>query len=712
MDVENITERGGFPALAHRIAIHPDYETFVFRKFDRLSARNLLHLESRLAYLEWKLDQADEQAALDPDNETLRSIHVWEACEENAKDTARPEHRRMRIAEEVRETLKEYQEALLRQNQIAALKGPKKRALDVARGQSYNYIYDPLGNKKRRRPILGGLAEKRLDECNHGDLIGVRRPVDKDLFSRFLQDHWMFKTTIITDETEHIKENHVAWVAATVSTVVAAILLLGAIVLLRLLDEENAQLGVIAMFTVLFAASVGILTNARRAEIFASTAAYAAVLVVFVSSPPSNPGTGICTCVTTPAIPLHLKKENPHNPDQGQRPCRHNRAQHRTGRVVIGGRTRTTSCRLRSTRFIRLSRTRLLARGGARLGQRQTQRALLVQGEHVARVVSSLHGRTREAQLRRHLGDRRRGGRALGEGLRHRLGHGPRKLGLARRLPRSQPAILPGVRRRRRGRLVREPAVLAELERGVLAVGHRHGLAAEAGRLVLLVGHHLGDDVGADNDGGAAPGRRHRPRLVRAPRAVPVGAAVGDVGAALVVAAGGVAVAGAVVAAPLRVGVVAVSRRAALLRGAARPHDAVALAARLRVRVVALGAAAALLARRAAVAAADALVAVRAQQPSSTQLYPFLQHVPSPQESGGYIVSAALAELSGSSREEWEGGSLTVSGVAALPHRESGKSSVLQISDGTEVGAAFEGHKLCLCNVDEGLLRGLLQAQA
>ena len=82
------------------------------------------------------------------------------------------------------------------------------------------------------------------------------------------------------------------------STVLAAILLIGAVVLLRLLDQENAQLGVIAVFTVLFAVSVGVLTNVKRAEIFAATAAYTAVLVVFVSSPSSGPGS--CTC-TIPA---------------------------------------------------------------------------------------------------------------------------------------------------------------------------------------------------------------------------------------------------------------------------------------------------------------------------------------------------------------------------------------------------------------------------
>ncbi len=108
MDVENVTARGGFALLARKMAAIPDYETFIFRKFDRLTARNLLHLESKLTYLEWKLDKADEQAALSSNNETLRSIRVWEAFEENSKRTGRPESDRMKIAEEIRETLKEY----------------------------------------------------------------------------------------------------------------------------------------------------------------------------------------------------------------------------------------------------------------------------------------------------------------------------------------------------------------------------------------------------------------------------------------------------------------------------------------------------------------------------------------------------------------------------------------------------------------------------
>jgi hypothetical protein len=54
------------------------------------------------------------------------------------------------------------------------------------------------------------------------------------------------------------------------------------------------RLGLVALFTSLFGVIIGLLTNARRAELFASTAAYTAVLVVYVSANlgPSTPGGG------------------------------------------------------------------------------------------------------------------------------------------------------------------------------------------------------------------------------------------------------------------------------------------------------------------------------------------------------------------------------------------------------------------------------------
>jgi hypothetical protein len=90
-------------------------------------------------------------------------------------------------------------------------------------------------------------------------------------------------TSIAKNGTEHIKEQHILWTVGAINTVAAAVLLIGAIVALHFTNRAGARLGLIAAFTALFALSVMVLTNAKRAEIFAATAAYAAVLVVFVS---------------------------------------------------------------------------------------------------------------------------------------------------------------------------------------------------------------------------------------------------------------------------------------------------------------------------------------------------------------------------------------------------------------------------------------------
>lgn len=53
----------------------------------------------------------------------------------------------------------------------------------------------------------------------------------------------------------------------------AALLLVGAIAVLYVVNSDKVKLGLIAIFTTIFAASVGLLTNAKRSEIFGATAA-------------------------------------------------------------------------------------------------------------------------------------------------------------------------------------------------------------------------------------------------------------------------------------------------------------------------------------------------------------------------------------------------------------------------------------------------------
>lgn len=123
-----------------------------------------------------------------------------------------------------------------------------------------------------------------LDEPT--DLVALRPPLDLDPLSSLIRRYWPLRSIRYpdaSDETRHVLEAHVQRLVVAISTTFAAILLVGAITSLYMVRKPVAKLGLLAAFTFLFAASVGGLTSAKRQEVFAATAAYAAVLVVFVS---------------------------------------------------------------------------------------------------------------------------------------------------------------------------------------------------------------------------------------------------------------------------------------------------------------------------------------------------------------------------------------------------------------------------------------------
>lgn len=118
------------------------------------------------------------------------------------------------------------------------------------------------------------------------DLVALRKPADEDILSKFLQDHWAFqshKGTDPLDRTTIYKGRHITRIVSMISILFAAVLLVAAIISLYVVDNPTTKLGLVVAFTFIFALSIALLTNARRAEIFGSVAAYAAVLVVFIS---------------------------------------------------------------------------------------------------------------------------------------------------------------------------------------------------------------------------------------------------------------------------------------------------------------------------------------------------------------------------------------------------------------------------------------------
>jgi hypothetical protein len=79
-------------------------------------------------------------------------------------------------------------------------------------------------------------------------------------------------------------DKHIALVARVVSTVVASLLPLLSIIVLFIVRDNVLRLVVIVILSALFSLSLALMTSARRIEIFAATAAFAAVNVVYLTN--------------------------------------------------------------------------------------------------------------------------------------------------------------------------------------------------------------------------------------------------------------------------------------------------------------------------------------------------------------------------------------------------------------------------------------------
>lgn len=97
----------GFPGLAKQIAQDPDQETFVFRKFNRLTAWSLVFQENELASLEDELAHLEDTLLSDP--QAMKSAVKWKVFEKKARECeSTTEHKIMELTEKITSKLKQY----------------------------------------------------------------------------------------------------------------------------------------------------------------------------------------------------------------------------------------------------------------------------------------------------------------------------------------------------------------------------------------------------------------------------------------------------------------------------------------------------------------------------------------------------------------------------------------------------------------------------
>lgn len=266
----------GYPTFAEFIA--RDRDAAIYRRFERLSARNLLYQQSELHELERQLQELDHEDAKDINNQAARKAAVY--WERFINDTSEEGEARRSLQAKIKAKLKEYHKALMLESQVLSLNAPGSKTL-----AAFRRWFRSMGT-----PVLWG-HDERLFSDEH-DLVALA-PADTDRLNNLLKDHfgYFFKEKqaeipLHSKGLYYFSETRIQRAGLVISTLLSAVLLVGAIVaLLEVRDRSIAlRVGAVVIFTCCFASVVGLLTNARRAEIFASTAAYAAVLVVFISN--------------------------------------------------------------------------------------------------------------------------------------------------------------------------------------------------------------------------------------------------------------------------------------------------------------------------------------------------------------------------------------------------------------------------------------------
>jgi hypothetical protein len=278
----------GYPRLA---AFNASEQNFMlYRGFSCIHARLLLNLQSTIQTLEAELDEMDKfHDSIEDEKTRLRSWDLdAEVCTEEKKEGDRT---RADVLEELRIKVCQYDELLVKARELVSFQRPTNR--DYTSVRNWIHHIGPLVDEEQEyilwKEDIVTLRHGREWAGFDGMVEGWLHKIDCRLI------RWLFCTDDLRRKTDD--KNVYYFSPSRVSNLVnlfitsAIFLLLAAPVLgmyrLSIMHSGRsmfAAIGVLMVFTLLFAAAMSLLTKAKRHELFAASAAYCAVLVVFIGS--------------------------------------------------------------------------------------------------------------------------------------------------------------------------------------------------------------------------------------------------------------------------------------------------------------------------------------------------------------------------------------------------------------------------------------------
>ncbi|RVD83195.1 uncharacterized protein DFL_007593 [Arthrobotrys flagrans] len=273
--VKDITYAPGYPSTA--AIISTDSELSVYRRFDRLNARNFLYYQAELMYLESELDKLDGEDNLKKGAEEKHHLkhfkELWEGDDERIM-------KRRRVVMEMRYLLKEYNTSMFYYKDLLNCPEPSGRVLTSIRNWRRN----------QGDPPIVDISETAYDKPFEADLMALKPPKSDDPITIFVQNNLgrFFRKSKpphipASSNILYYSETAIDLFVTIICTLLAIIVLVGSMTTLYFIESQGLRLGLVWVFTFLFAVSIFLMAKLSKGEIFLATAAYCAILVVYIS---------------------------------------------------------------------------------------------------------------------------------------------------------------------------------------------------------------------------------------------------------------------------------------------------------------------------------------------------------------------------------------------------------------------------------------------
>ncbi|KAK7915257.1 hypothetical protein PG985_012960 [Apiospora marii] len=258
-------------------------ECAIYRRFRNLNSLNLLYLQAELTHLEQDLQRLTERDARSLERRFYAKD--WLSLSQNDDEDEDAEQWDKFL--EIRGKLEKYNDALLKQAEIARLGAPAAYDLKFLRGWW-------------RRPRMGSFPLVGLDRFSYTekyerDLVALKtrchaafaffpHPLrsENDAFHCDDLSANCVPGVEQQDQTElgigeGIYEYNDAWITMVIRvivTVVASLLPTVSVVIQYFIQSDLVKLYLIVVASAIFALALAVMTNARMVEVFAATSAY------------------------------------------------------------------------------------------------------------------------------------------------------------------------------------------------------------------------------------------------------------------------------------------------------------------------------------------------------------------------------------------------------------------------------------------------------